>query len=198
MDCGQRAVRCQKTDPWITPAEASDFVETPDYAATRAWLEKLVAGWPSLKLESFGISSEWRDLYCVRASKGGADKPVLPVQGSVHSGETDGKDAGLMLLRDIAPRGKDTLLDKADLVFMPIFNVDGHERALAHRRPNQRGPRLPGLADDSAESEPQPRLSEGRCARDAGDDCADPQARPGAFSALDYLSPAQLEKQAVK
>ena len=134
----------KKTDPWITPAEASDFVETPDHAVTRAWLEKLVAGSPSLKLESFGTSSEWRNLYYVRASKGCADKPALLAQGSLHSGEIDGKDAKLMLLRDIAPRGKDTLLDKSDLPFMPIFNVDGHERASAYGRPNTRGPRLQG------------------------------------------------------
>lgn len=127
------------SDLWITPAEASAFVTTPDYAATRAWLEKLVAASPLLSIESFGTSPEGRDLYYVRASKG-PGKPVLLAQGGIHSGEIDGKDAGLMLLRDIALRGKDGLLDKADLVFVPIFNVDGHERKSAYSRPNQRGP----------------------------------------------------------
>jgi hypothetical protein len=131
------------SDPWITPAEASGFVDTPDYAATRAWLEKLVATSPLLRIESFGTSAEGRDLYYVRASNG-PGKPVVLAQGGIHSGEIDGKDAGLMLLRDIALRGKDALLDKADLVFVPIFNVDGHERASAYSRPNQRGPRLQG------------------------------------------------------
>ncbi len=130
-------------DPWITPAEASGFVDTPDYATTRAWLEKLVAASPLLRIESFGTSPDGRDLYYVRASKG-PGKPVVLAQGGIHSGEIDGKDAGLMLLRDIALRGKDGLLDKADLVFVPIFNVDGHERASAYSRPNQRGPRLQG------------------------------------------------------
>jgi murein tripeptide amidase MpaA len=133
----------KKSDPWITPAEASDFVATPDYAATRAWLEKLVAASPLLTLESFGTSPEGRDLYYVRASKG-PGRPVVLAQGGIHSGEIDGKDAGMMLLRDIALRGKDGLLDKADLVFVPIFNVDGHERKSAYSRPNQRGPALQG------------------------------------------------------
>jgi hypothetical protein len=132
------------TDPWITPSEASGFVDTPDYAATRAWLEKLAAASPLLRIESFGTSPDGRDLYYVRASKkaraGGPAKPVLLAQGGIHAGEIDGKDAGLMLLRDIALRGKDGLLDKADLVFVPIFNVDGHERSSAFSRPNQRGP----------------------------------------------------------
>ena len=141
---GSERLIAKQSDPWITPAEASDFVDTPDYAATRAWLEKLVAASPLLTLERFGTSPQGRDLYYIRASKGGAAKPVLLAQGGIHSGEIDGKDAGLMLLRDIALRGKDGLLDKADLVFVPIFNVDGHERASAYSRPNQRGPRLQG------------------------------------------------------
>lgn len=132
-------------DPWITPAERMNFVDTPDYAATRAWLERLVASAPQmLSIESFGKTAQGRDLYFVRASKGGGGKPVLLVQAGIHSGEIDGKDAGMMLLRDIAHRGKHGLLDKVDLVFVPIFNADGHERASPWNRPNQRGPRSMG------------------------------------------------------
>ena len=132
-------------DPWITPAERTNFVDTPDYAATRAWLDRLVAASPLLSIERFGTSAAGRELYFVRASRGGgARRPVLLVQAGIHAGEIDGKDAGLMLLRDIAFRGKAGLLDRADLVFVPIFNADGHERAGAWNRPNQRGPRLMG------------------------------------------------------
>ena len=131
-------------DPWITPAERTDFVDTPDYAATRAWLDRLVAASPLLRIERFGTTAQGRELYYVRASKGGGRKPVLLVQAGIHAGEIDGKDAGLMLLRDIAFRGKDGLLDDADLVFVPIFNADGHERASPWNRPNQRGPQSMG------------------------------------------------------
>lgn len=133
-----------RDDPWITPAERSDFVETPGYVATRAWLERLAAASPWLSIESFGKTAEGRDLYFVRARKGGGGKPVLLVQAGIHSGEIDGKDAGMMLLRDIALRGKDGLLDQAELVFVPIFNADGHERSSRFSRPNQRGPRSQG------------------------------------------------------
>ncbi|MEP9400607.1 M14 family metallopeptidase [Sphingomonas sp. VNH70] len=129
-------------DPWITPAEAANFATTPDYAATRAWIDRLVAASPLLSVETFGKSPEGRDLYFVRAHKGdGPAKPVVLVQAGIHAGEIEGKDAGLMLLRDIALRGKDRLLDKVDLVFVPIYNVDGHERSGPYNRPNQRGPR---------------------------------------------------------
>ena len=128
-------------DPWITPIEATGFDRTPSYAETRAWLERLVAASPLLRLEVFGHSAQGRELYAIRASKPGSGaKPLLFVQAGIHSGEIDGKDAGMMLLRDIALRGKDRLLDHADLVFVPIFNVDGHERTSPYNRPNQRGP----------------------------------------------------------
>ena len=83
-------------DPWITPAERAGFQTTPTYAETRAWLERLVKASPLLKMETFGKSGEGRDLLMVRAHKGIARKPVVLVQGGIHSGEIDGKDAGLM------------------------------------------------------------------------------------------------------
>ena len=60
-------------------------------------------------------------------------------------------------------------LDKVRVVFVPVFNVDGHERFGAHNRPNQSRPRGDGLAHHRAEPQPQPRLREGRRARDARD-----------------------------
>ena len=133
------------SDPWITPAEARNFDETPSYAATRAWLDRLDAASPLISIESFGRTAQGRELYVVRAAKPGQrPKPVLLVQAGIHSGEIDGKDAGLMLLRDIALRGKHHLLDNADLLIVPIFNADGHERASPFNRPNQRGPRSQG------------------------------------------------------
>ena len=131
-------------DPWITPAEATNFETTPSYAETRQWLQRLAAASALLRIESFGRTPQGRDLYAVIASKLGRRKPVVLVQAGIHAGEIDGKDAGLMLLRDIALRGKDRLLDNVDLVFVPIFNADGHERSSPFNRPNQRGPSSQG------------------------------------------------------
>ncbi len=127
-------------DPWITPAEVAGFRTTPRYAEVRAWLERLAAASPLVTVQSFGRTTEGRDMLYVRASKGGAGKPVVLVQGGIHAGEIDGKDAGLMLLRDIALRGKDTLLDKVDLVFVPVYNIDGHEQPGAYNFVHIRGP----------------------------------------------------------
>jgi hypothetical protein len=136
-------------DPWITPSEAEGFRTTPSYAATRAWLERLAAASPLVRVETFGRSVEGRDLLAVIVSKDGAGrldpaKPLVLVQAGIHPGEIDGKDAGLMLLRDIALRGKDTLLDRANLLFIPILSPDGHENSSSYNRPNQRGPENQG------------------------------------------------------
>jgi hypothetical protein len=128
-------------DPWITPSERTGLTETPSYAETRAFAERLAAASPLLRIEMFGKTPQGREMFAIVARRPGTPpKPVLLVQGGIHAGEIDGKDAGLMLVRDIAFRGKAALLDKADLVFVPIFNIDGHERRSAYSRPNQRGP----------------------------------------------------------
>ncbi|HEY0103965.1 MAG TPA: M14 family metallopeptidase [Brevundimonas sp.] len=144
-----RSLLRDASDPWVTAFEADpahDF--SPDYAATRAWFDRLDAASDLIRIEQFGVSPEGRPIYAVVASKDGAafdpSKPVLLAQAGIHPGEIDGKDAGMMLLRDIAVYGKSDLLDRVNLILIPILSVDGHERASAYSRPNQRGPRIQG------------------------------------------------------
>jgi hypothetical protein len=145
-----RALAVPANDAWITPSEASGFRTTPRYDETVAYLRRLVAAAPQLRMVSLGKSPEGRDLWLVIASKERAftpdalrrtGKPALFAQASIHAGEMDGKDAGLMLLRDMTVRGtKRELLDRANFLFVPIFNADGHERFSRFNRINQRGP----------------------------------------------------------
>lgn len=144
-----KALLRDASDPWVTAFEADaahDF--SPSYADTRAWFDRLDAASDLIRIEQFGVSPEGRPLYAVIASKDGAtldpSKPVLLAQAGIHPGEIDGKDAGMMLLRDMAFYGKDGLLDRANLILIPILSVDGHERTGPYSRPNQRGPRNQG------------------------------------------------------
>jgi murein tripeptide amidase MpaA len=135
--------------PWCTPAEKKGFLQTPSYKETMDWINKLCGKTNLLKTIIIGKTLEGRDLMMVVASTDEAkdatsfkasSKPCLLVQAGIHSGEIDGKDAGLMLLRDITMGSKKSLLDKVNLLFVPILNADGHERSSAFNRPNQRGP----------------------------------------------------------
>jgi len=143
---------------WTTPAEATRFKTTPDYAQTRAYLERLVAAAPDrLRLTRFGVSPEGRDLMLVVAASGGeftpeaaraSGKEILFVQAGIHAGEIEGKDAGLMLLRDLVldsngRPGEGKLahpLDHTILLYAPVFNVDGHANSSPYMRINQNGP----------------------------------------------------------
>ena len=68
-------------------------------------------------------------------------RPVVLMQGGIHAGEIDGKDAGLRALREML-EGKTArgVLERVTFVFVPVFSVDGHERFGRWNRPNQVGP----------------------------------------------------------
>ncbi|GIU14160.1 peptidase M14 [Shewanella sp. c952] len=134
---------------WATPFELHGLKTSPNYDETFAWLDKLISQTDMLKKVSIGKSPQGRDIWMIVASKEGAEdaptllknnKPSVLVQAGIHSGEIDGKDAGMMLLRDIVIGDKAALLDNANLLFVPIFSVDAHERSTEYNRVNQRGP----------------------------------------------------------
>jgi len=141
-------------DPWITPAERTGLSATPGYDETVAWLAELVKAAPELEMVSIGRSLQGRDIWMVIASAEQAfspaamestAKPLMLAHAGIHAGEIDGKDAGLMLLRDMTVANKRReLLEKANFLFIPILNVDGHERRSVFNRVNQRGPAAMG------------------------------------------------------
>ncbi|MEP0713184.1 MAG: M14 family metallopeptidase, partial [Algoriphagus sp.] len=142
-----------KSNKWATPFELSDGLESPTYTETMAWLEKLSAESAYLSMMNAGISEQGRIIHLLIASLdqdfspselSTSKKPLILIQAGIHAGEIDGKDAGMMLLRDIALGDKKELLTKANILFIPILNVDGHERRSEFGRVNQRGPKEMG------------------------------------------------------
>jgi len=154
-----RSLIAPADDPWITPAEATGLTGTPSYGETIAYLERLVAAAPELAMVSVGRTAQGREIPMIIADASGADtpeklratgKPILLAHAGIHAGEIDGKDAGLMLLRDLTVRGtKRQLLDGASFLFIPILNADGHERSSPFGRMNQRGPTEMGWRTNS-------------------------------------------------
>ncbi len=133
--------------PWELDPEA-----TPRYAETMAWCRQLADAHPSITLTSFGRSPEGRELPLLIWDHEGLDDPdlahglpagrtVLLIQAGIHAGESCGKDAGMVLMRDLAEQGGPP---DVTVLFIPIFNVDGHERFGPYNRVNQNGPREMG------------------------------------------------------
>jgi murein tripeptide amidase MpaA len=139
---------------WETAYEKSGCLETPRYRETIDYLKRLEKASAWIRVTSFGKSGEGRDLVLVIASKDKAFDPaaarrtgkaIVLLQAGIHAGEIDGKDAGMLLLRDMAvTKARATLLDHAILLFMPMYNVDGHERFGPYNRANQDGPKEMG------------------------------------------------------
>lgn len=139
-----------------TVAERSGYRQTGRYDEVIALCEAYQQAYPqAVRCFDFGTSPQGRPMKAMAVSTRGAltpedaraqNLPVVLAQGGIHAGEIDGKDAGFGLLRDLL-RGKagKGLLDKAVLLFVPVFNVDGHENFRAWNRPNQRGPEQMGF-----------------------------------------------------
>lgn len=62
------------------------------------------------------------------------------IQANIHAGEVEGKEAALMLLRDLAAGRHARWLDSVVLLIAPIYNADGNERVSLTNRPLQNGP----------------------------------------------------------
>ena len=134
-------------EEWRTPAEAADYAATPSYDETLAFLRRLASALPELRVESFGESAAGRPLPLAIldgerrfAPDEAPARPVVLLLSGIHAGEIDGKDASLALLRDLALGRRRHLLEAGVLLFVPIYNVDGHERVSPWNRPNQDGP----------------------------------------------------------
>lgn len=140
------------TDPTLlTTAERSQFIQTARYQEAEQLCAAYAGRWPdAVRCIDFGTTPEGRTLCALIVTRSGAldaktlharKVPVLAWQGGIHPGESDGKDAGFMVLRELlgAP-AKDDPLKEIAILFIPVFNVDGHERFGKWNRPNQVGP----------------------------------------------------------
>ena len=139
-----------------TAAERSGYKQTGRYDEVVALCDAFQQAWPkAVRCFDFGTSPQGRPMKAMAISTSGAldaqaaraqGLPVVLAQGGIHAGEIDGKDAGFGLVRDLL-QGKvgKGLLDRQVLLFVPVFNVDGHENFRAWNRPNQRGPEQMGF-----------------------------------------------------
>ncbi|MBK6913415.1 MAG: hypothetical protein IPH11_07040 [Ignavibacteriales bacterium] len=139
---------------WLTHFENSNFLESPNYSDTIKYFQKFEVESPYAKLLTIGISPQRREIKLLVISKGNeftpeeaakSSKAVVLIQNGIHPGEIEGKDACMLLLREILiTKEKEYLLDNIILLIIPVFNVDGHERLSYYNRPNQNGPKEMG------------------------------------------------------
>jgi Zinc carboxypeptidase len=139
-----------------TRPELTRYRETSHYADVRKFLDSLRDIRAPLSFGSIGKTSEGRDIPYVIASRPLVStaseakrlgRPIVYVQGNIHAGEVEGKDALLALLRDLTVSSKPNVLDSIVLIAVPIYNADGNERFAPQsvNRTEQNGPEVVGV-----------------------------------------------------
>jgi dipeptidyl aminopeptidase/acylaminoacyl peptidase len=114
-----------------------------------AFCKALDEGSELVTLTEFGTTHEGRALPLLILSKKPlagekpweqAKLPSILCVGNIHAGEVCGKEALLMLARDLLTQDKQPLLDHFVLLIAPIYNADGNEQVSKDNRPGQIGP----------------------------------------------------------
>ncbi len=135
---------------FVTVAEQNDFRITSSYAETVDFFKRLDSASPFASLTVFGRTPQQRDLHCLIVSSDKAFTPeaakktgkvIILIQNGIHAGEIDGKDASMILLREILiTKERAALLDSVIMLVIPMISPDGHENNSRYTRANQYGP----------------------------------------------------------
>lgn len=151
----------------ITRAEATGWQETSTHADVMAFVQALQArGDARLQVHEFGPSPEGRAMPLLVLSQHGcftpqaahaSGRPVVLVLCGIHAGEVEGKEAALMLVRNLLEGAHGDVLAHCTLLVVPLFNPDGNDRLSADNRPldvarlrGQDGPTLVGTRNNAA------------------------------------------------
>ena len=139
----------------LTRAERSGYTETSTYLDVVRFLDTLRLEGAPYRFSVMDLTTEHRALPYVIASRPlvttpqearASGKPVVYVQGNIHAGEVEGKEALQALLRDLAFARAPNILDSLILIVVPIYNADGNERfgPQDRQRTEQNGPAMVG------------------------------------------------------
>ena len=133
----------------LTRAERTGYRESTGYREVVRFLERAAALSDRAHVTSFGTTVEGRSLPLVvlgdvpdarPASVVAAGRIRVWLQASIHGGEVCGKEALLMLLRDLVTGAHEAWRSSLTLLVAPLYNADGNERVAHDNRPYQLGP----------------------------------------------------------
>ena len=132
----------------LTRPEATSYLETSRYDDVVAFMKAMAAASPRIHLTTYGYTFEGRtmplavigapDASAASVLKTGKTRVFL--QGNIHAGEVEGKEALLWLLRSIAKGERTAWFKDVVLLITPIYNADGNERVNVANRGAQHGP----------------------------------------------------------
>jgi Zinc carboxypeptidase len=145
----------------LTTGEKTQWQQTARYDEAIRIMHRLATLSPEVKVIQFGTTSQGRAMYAMIVSSDKAftpaaaaktNKAVILIQSGIHSGEIEGKDTALMLVRDmVITKTRAAWLKNAIFLVIPVFNIDGHENRSPFNRANQNGPDITGTRAQAQE-----------------------------------------------
>lgn len=133
----------------LTRAEQTDYKATSRHEDVLTFIQGLQRKSHLIRVEYIATSTEGRPVPLIII---GNPLPSSPrelrfdprigvyIQANIHAGEVEGKEASLMLARDILAASKPPYLDRLVILIAPNFNPDGNEKISPQNRRNQPGP----------------------------------------------------------
>jgi len=136
-------------DELLTVAERSGYTETSRNADVIAFARELAARSDEIRLDWLGRSISGNPIPLLILGKPVPSKPsdligdkrlCVYIQANIHAGEVEGKEATLMLARDILLGDLSPLLDDLVILIVPNLNTEGNDQISPDNRRYQGGP----------------------------------------------------------
>jgi len=146
--CGITWMHAQNT--LLTVAERSGFGSTANYADIQSFIKELTQTSEFIRVESITKTAGGRDVPLLIIGNPLPKSPagllndkriVVYIQANIHAGEVEGKEASLMLARNLVKGFNDEILQKIVVLICPNFNPDGNEAISTSNRTYQNGPK---------------------------------------------------------
>ena len=157
--------------PPVTVAEKTDYKATSRHADVVAFCKQLAKESPLVRLGELGTSHEGRKLplliladppVATPAEAAQSGKLVVFAIGNIHAGEVDGKEALLMLARDLAAGEGAAAAQGPRRRLRARSSTPTATRRSASNRPDRTGPRRGRHPRQRPGLRPQPRLRQAR------------------------------------
>jgi len=146
-------------EKWLTTPEKSNYEQTSTHQDVIDLLQLYIEHQAFMRLDTLGFSPNGKLIPVVVLANPmvnsfvEAQKSKLPIaylQGNIHAGEVEGKEALLMLLREFALGNYAHLLKDRILLINPIYNSDSNDEMEAGIRPSQEdSPKMVGQRPNS-------------------------------------------------
>ncbi|MCB9251583.1 MAG: M14 family metallopeptidase [Flavobacteriales bacterium] len=134
------------SDSLILTPEKSKFQKTSTHSDVMRFLDAAKKKSDKIHVFNMGYSKERREIPVAVISRPKITSPeqakasgklVVYIQANIHAGEIEGKEALMMLMRDILWGDKQQLLDSQIILLAPIYNTDANDKMARGLRPSQ-------------------------------------------------------------